>query len=78
MDCFDGTWNIEVDSKHSPRTLHGFFICDVVVRDRHSELKHSQLDVTSSTDVPVHVYFVVESLLMLYHETLVRRVFIAF
>lgn len=73
---FNGTWDVEVDPVHGSRALHCFFVGNVVVRDRHAELQHSELNITCSSNVTVHVYFVVKRLLVLYHETFIRRVFV--
>ena len=78
MDSFYSSWNVKVDTEHGASPLHCLLIGYVVVWYWNTELKHSQLDITCSADVTVHVNFVVKRLLMLYHETLVRSVLIAF
>lgn len=76
MDSFYSPWNVKINSKHGSSPLHSLFVCNVVVWDWNTELKYSQLNITSSSDVAVHVDFVVKSLLMLNHETLKGSVLI--
>ena len=77
MDGLHGAWNIEVESEHRTRLLHCVHIRNVVVRDRYTELKDSQLYITSSPNISVHIDLVVKRLLMLNNEALVGCVFVA-
>ncbi len=68
--------DVRVHAEHAPRKLHLLLVLHELEGNGRAELEHLQLAVARLPYVPVHVHLVVEVLLQLYHERLVRRVLV--
>ena len=77
MDYLQRPRNVSVHAEHGADSAHEILVVDHFVGNWHSKVQHLQISYSCLLDVSVHINLIVELLVVLDDEALVRSVLAA-